>query len=274
MGLLLLILLSAPSPTTLAFSTDGSCGDEQSIRDAITIRLGRDPFRDGTLGPRFVATITRDGPGWASNLSVDGGLARRRTSAECRELTQSLALAIALVLELVPKPEPAPQAPVEAPPPTVSFDLAASAFASAGLSPHVTAGVGLAGGLRSGRFLLGLEARFDVPASIAQGGVTFRSFPVLVTLSPGFSAGIVRLSAPLSAGALFVTGSTSGSSVVASAGLQVGLGFELSGSWSIEPFVRAQVAFVNVTVLSGPAPVWTTWPISGLAGVGVRSEFR
>lgn len=274
--LALALVVAAPSPTVLSFSGDGSCGDERAIRDAITVRLGRDPFRDGTWGPHFAATITRQGAGWASSLSVDGGTPRRRTSSDCRELTQSLALAIALVLEPTVPPRPPPPLepePLPPPPPPVVFSLSPSVFASGGLSPHVTAGAGLSLGLRASRFVLDLEARVDVPAATSVGGVTFRSFPVLISVSPGFAIGPVRLAAPFSFGGLFVSGSSAGSSALALGGLQVAGVIGLGSGWFLEPLVRVQAAFIRVTVLSGTTPVWTTWPITGTAGVAARYEF-
>lgn len=273
-SLLLLSVLMA-SPTALRFSTDGTCGDEQTIRDAITVRLGRDPFRDGTMGPTFVASIQRDGTGWASQLSVDGGAARRRTSSECREVTQSLALGIALVLELSPPVAPAPPARPEAPVETVRFSLAAAAFASGGLSAYVTAGGALGGGLRFGRFIAELEVRLDGPSSTTFGGNVFHSFPLLVTGAVGLLAGPVRLTVPLSGGVLFVNGPSTGSSPVALAGVQASGVIALGASgWSLEPFVRAQVSLVKINVASGTSTVWSTWPIAGAAGLTLRHEFE
>lgn len=267
-----LLLVLAASPTSLSFSSDGTCGDEQAIRDAINVRLGRDPFRDGTAGPRFVATITKDGGGWASNLSVDGGLARRRTSTDCRELTQSLALAIAVVLELAPTPpaEPTPEPP---PAPAVHFSAGGAAFASAGLSPHLTGGAALHAGLKVGLFLLDAELRVDVPASLAIGSITITSLPALASVSPGLELGLVRLRLPLSAGVLVVQGSSGGTSPIALGGLEAALSFKVGGQWRIEPFVRVQASFIRVTVLSGTSTAWATWPVVGSAGLAVRHDF-
>lgn len=267
------LVLAAPLPTVLSFSGDGACGDERALRDAITVRLGRDPFRDGTPGPRFDASITRQGSALSSSLSVDGGSARRRASADCRELLQSLALAIALVLEATPPPQPPePPAPAEPPPPPVVVSVSPGVFASGGVSPHVTAGGSVAVGVRVRSFVADVEARVDVPAAATLGGITFRSFPVVVTVAPGFAVGRFRLSAPFSFGGLFVSGATAGSSAVAFGGVQASVVIGLGGRWFLEPFVRAQASFVRVTVLSGTVPVWTTWPIGGLAGVAVRYE--
>lgn len=270
------LLLAAPGPTTLSFSSDGSCGDERGIRDAITVRLGRDAFRDGTPGPSFTATITRQGSSWVSTLSVDGGGVRKRTSSDCRELSQSLALAIALVLEpavMAPKPVPPPEPVVEPEPAPVLFNVSPSVFASAGVSPHLTAGAAIALGLRANRFVLDVEARFDVPAATSLAGVTFRSFPLVLSVSPGFAAGPLRLAVPLSLGGLFVTGSSSGTSALFFAGLQVSGVIAVGNQWFVEPFLRVQGSFIRVTVLSGTTPVWTTWPVVGLAGVSMRHEF-
>ncbi len=268
------LLVATPTPAVLSFSGDGSCGDERAIRDAITVRLGRDPFRDGAPGPRFDASITRHGSAWVSTLSVDGAAARRRTSSDCRELTQSLALAIALVLELAvpPAPPAAPAAPE--PPPPVSWSVTAGGFASAGLSPHVTAGATLGLGLRASRFVLDVEGRVDVPAAIVLNGISFRSLPVVLTVAPGLAIGPVRLSAPFSFGGLFVRGSSEGSSVLALGGVQVSGAIRLATNWFLEPFVRVQAAFIRVTVLSGTAAVWTSWPLAGVAGLAVRCEFQ
>lgn len=268
-------LLAAPLPTVMSFSSDGTCGDERTIRDAITVRLGRDPFRDGTPGPRFIASITRQSGGWQSSLSVDGGTPRKRTSTDCRELAQSLALAIALVLEPVtpPRPVPVPEPAPEPEPEPVVFDASAALFGSGGLSPTLTAGLALAAGLRADRFVLDVEARFDVPSATTLGTVTFRSFPLLLSISPGLAAGRFRLSAPLSVGGLFVNGASSGNSVLLLAGLHAAVVIDVGNHWFFEPFLRAQASFVRVTVLSGAAPVWTTWPVTAVAGIAMRHEF-
>ncbi len=268
------VLLTASAPTTLSFSSDGTCGDERGIRDAIAVRLGRDAFRDGTPGPSFVATITRQGASWTSTLSVDGGATRKRTSSDCRELSQSLALAIALVLELaVTAPKPAPEPVVEPEPDEVRFTAGGAVFASAGASPHLTAGAAFAPGLRAGRFVLEVEARFDVPAATSVAGVTFRSFLLALSVAPGIAVGPFRLAAPLSVGGLFVTGSSSGASPLFLAGLQVSGIIPIGNQWFLEPFLRAQASFIRVTVLAGTTPVWTTWPVVGLAGLSLRHEF-
>ncbi|MBM4778219.1 MAG: hypothetical protein GQE15_11010 [Archangiaceae bacterium] len=269
------VLLAAPLPTVMSFTSDGTCSDERTIRDAITVRLGRDPFRDGTPGPRFIASITRQSPGWQSSLSVDGGTPRKRTSTDCRELAQSLALAIALVLEPVspPKPPPAPEPVLEPEPEPVVFAASAAVFGSGGLSPAITAGVGLAAGLRADRFVLDVEARFDVPSATTLGSVTFRSFPLLLSIAPGVAAGRFRLSAPLSVGGLFVTGASSGNSLLVLGGLHAAVVIDVGNHWFFEPFLRAQASFIRVTVLSGTAPVWTTWPVTALAGIAMRHEF-
>lgn len=269
------LLLASGTPTALVFSSDGTCGDEAGIRAAITVRLGRDPFRDDTVGPRFVASIARAAQGWTSTLSVDDGAPRRRTSTDCRELTQSLALNIALVLEpaVTVKPPPPTPPPPEPPPSGPVWSLGAALFGSGGLSPHLTAGLALIGALRSSQFVLDVEARVDVPAATASGGVTFRSFPVLLSVAPGFAAGPVRVTAPVSGGALFVTGSSSGVGALLLAGLQVSGAFPLGSGWLLEPFARAQASIFRVTVLGGQTPVWTAWPIAAVAGVAVRHEF-
>ncbi|MBL8938863.1 MAG: hypothetical protein JNM69_30155 [Archangium sp.] len=274
-SLVVTALLAAPLPTVMSFTSDGTCSDERTIRDAITVRLGRDPFRDGTPGPRFIASITKLSSGWQSSLSVDGATPRKRTSTDCRELAQSLALAIALVLEPVspPKPAPEPEPVVDPEPEPVVFEASGAVFGSGGLSPTLTAGVGLGGGLRAERFVLEVEARFDVPSATALGSVTFRSFPLLLSVAPGFAVGRLRLSAPLSVGGLFVTGASSGNSLLVLGGLQAAVVIDVGNHWFFEPFLRAQASFIRVTVLSGTAPVWATWPVTALAGIAMRHEF-
>lgn len=273
MPLPLLLSLLTAAPASLAFSSDGTCGDERAIHDALVVRLGRDPFRDGTPGPRFVATITKDGAGWASNLSVDGGLARRRTSTDCRELTQSLALAIALVLELAPRPEPEPPEPPPAGP-RLGWSLGGAAFASGGLSPQLTGGAALFGGLSFGAFLLDLEARADVPSTTKVGSISITSLPLLFGVTPGVELGLLRLRAPLSGGVLFVQGASAGTSPLALAGLEAQLSFRVGGRWRLEPFVRAQVPFIRVVVLSGTSTAWATWPVVGTVGLALRHDFE
>lgn len=272
-ALLTTLATLATAATSLTFTSDGACGDERSIRDAITVRLGKDPFRDGSAGPAFVASISREGQGFVSQLAVDGGSPRRRSSTDCRELSQSLALAIALVLETLPPPEP-PK--VEAPPPAppVVMSLALGTFASGGLSPHVTAGLAGTVGLRVSGFVLDVEARFDVPAAATFGGARISSFPLLFSVSPGLAVGPVRLTAPISAGPLFVAGPANGATVLVLAGVQVSGVIPLAERFSLEPFARGQVSFNRVTVLSGTSTVWTTWPIAGIAGLALRYDFR
>lgn len=274
-SLVVTALLAAPLPTVMSFTSDGTCSDERAIRDAITVRLGRDPFRDGTPGPRFLASITKQSAGWQSSLSVDGGTPRKRTSTDCRELAQSLALAIALVLEPVspPKPQPVVEPEPEPVPEPVIVHAGAAVFGSGGLSPTLTAGLGLVAGLRAERFVLDVEGRFDVPSATNLGSVTFRSFPLVLTIAPGMAAGRFRLSAPLSVGGLFVTGSSSGNSLLVLGGLHAAVVIDLGNHWFFEPFVRAQASFVRVTVLSGSTPVWTTWPVTALVGIAMRHEF-
>jgi hypothetical protein len=261
-----------------------TCGSTAILRDEVRTRVGREPELDA---PRFEVIITRTGERLEAKLTTDGTAQRTFSSSDCRELLESVALAIsitldpALLLGPTPAPAPAPARPA-APPvvvvsptpgPPVVLSVALLGAAALGVAGPITPGGGLALGFSRGALFVGAEGRLDAP--VALGDIT--AFATLGTISAGWQHRWVRLTVPVSLGALQVTGTgsppTRDSRLLVLAGLEASFRWELATWFSLEPFVRAQLVATRITVLDGQRTAWVTWPVSLTAGLAVRFNF-
>lgn len=278
------------------------CGSVAEVRDEVRTRLGRDP--DAEPGnARFLIEISRRGGALEARLTTStaaGTSTRTFSSSDCRELLGSVGLAIAitldpaLLLDSTPTPTPAPTAtPAPAPPPTTTpppplaplasppiatrVSLALLGAGSAGISGPVTASGGVSLGLTRGPWWLAVEGRIDALVLFPSPLGNISVFATKGTLAPGWQTRWLRVSVPVSLGALLVEGG--GSSPVRDSRLLVLAGVEATFRWSLttwfslEPFLRAQVVATRISVLAGKQTVWLTWPFSLEAGLALRFDF-
>lgn len=281
------------------------CPDERWIRQAVTARLGFDPFKDDA-DVRVEARVSRASKGLAGSISVTDtsgkSLGRRdltSVTGDCLELASAMELAIAISVDPqylsqpapLPPPAPAPLAPVVPAPVAVQVPAAAVVtsaapdfhagvgfFASGGISPFPVPGLVLHASLRWSRFILGLEGRADLGSSVSLGGGKIGSSVLLGSIVPCVRLGPAAVCALASFGALQVTADLvvpthRESSPLILAGTRALVDIRLSQMFSLQPFAEVQAVLTRTTVRWGDQPVWTTFPVTGAAGLALDIHF-
>ncbi len=222
-----------PQARLLYARGDGTetCPDASALRDAVTMRLGYDPFRaDAT------ATIEARVERRADDLHADvrmydatGALTGEREltarGTDCAPLASAMTLTISILVDphglgrkaeeapapALPPPEPRPggtfdtadvhdspfehAAPTPPPPPEERIVLRTGlgGLVSVGAAPAVAAGVAAFVGLARARWAVDLEGRVDLPASSKAGdGSAVRSSLSVGGVVPCYAAGIFR----------------------------------------------------------------------------------
>lgn len=260
----------------------GSCVTEQSVRDEVTVRLGRALPIDG--GP-FLLSVSEGSPTTITLAAGSPPSVRSFTSVDCREALESTALAIAIAVDpavllgpppaSVIAPQPAARvdapAPVQEPVPRLHVGGAVFGGVSNGASVAVAPTFGLAVSLRRANLKLGLEGRLEL-AQVLTPTQLLSSVGALGSVIPGFQLRHVRVGLPISAGALFLTSEQRTVSLRVTRPLVL-VGAEVVGRltplrWlSLEAFARVQFVATRISVLSGPETVWVTWPVALTVGV-------
>lgn len=171
------------------------CPEEGEVRDAVSTRLGYDPF-DPRSPTRITAVITRERGGLRARVDLrneaTGAVGQRDlTSArsDCTELASAMELAISIAIdpssltrpvgtapeEALPTPPPPEEhasPPLELAPPAPTTEaermrLLAGAVASVGYgtTPGVSSGGAVFAGVRRGRLSLRVDARLGLPGT-------------------------------------------------------------------------------------------------------------
>lgn len=277
------------------------CPDEKWVRQAVSARLGYDPFHSGA-GAKIEARIRNADKGLAATLEVttpEGKPAGRRqftsTTGDCLELVSAMELAIAIAVDPqylsrpvpVDQPTPTPAqpspvppatpAPVAAPSTPLEFQARLGAFGSAGLGPTIVPGLSLQLAVRWPRFSIGLDGRADLADSIGVGTGRVWTSTLLGCVVPCFHVSRFGICGVLSAGAMQVTGEIGPTrretSPLVLAGARFKADIALSSLISLQPFIDVQAVLTRVTVLSGSTPVWVTPPVAGATGLAIAFHF-
>jgi len=241
-GLTLVLLLGFPSsarsdddrkPTARLDVQRGeasACPDSAALADAVTGRLGYDPFVAAAGDLRISVQFTSSAAGLSAHVEAFDGaggprgektIASRR--ADCGEVAQAVTLTIALLLDprsgLVPRrapsrPEPDPLAPVAdemprpAPPPVPAASQAFVPRARAGIVGTVGAEPGpslaarVAFGFARPRWSVDAELRADIPREATTADKQASSGLLLGALVPCLRAGQLGVCAVVAVGAL------------------------------------------------------------------------
>jgi hypothetical protein len=303
-------------PTRLHYDRLGgaeACPDEAQLRDAISARLGSDPFSDD--GKRLLEiTIGPHGNGLEARIDVvaEGGATSgrrdlRSQSRDCDDLATVLVLTASMVLEPPPAPHPPPPAvsePAVEPPrkPVVSHEpeaVTAVAAAPAAQAPTETGGVqvelataGEFGALSSPSlaFTLGLgyawssftlsvegQANLPVQQALSTGSVT--SSQLTATLVPCLTQWHLGACGLVSAGATRV--SASGISPEGHQSLPFfALGARLYWGLPLEDWLEARiladllVPLTQTSIVLNQSTTWSAAPISGSVGLALVTRFR
>ncbi|HEY3357732.1 MAG TPA: hypothetical protein VGQ83_31050 [Polyangia bacterium] len=167
------------------------CPGEPAIRGGVTARLGYEPFAAGA-GRTVHASVAGTGRGLRARVELRDAtgavLGERELVSEqhdCTELAAAMELAIAIAIDPVTalrsEARASPAAPAS---PPLRLFATLGALGAFGFAPAPTAGATIAGGVRRGWTSLGLEARADLPASMAVGRGSISSWLLLAALVP------------------------------------------------------------------------------------------
>jgi hypothetical protein len=244
-GLLLAPSVATAAPTArLVYSRASdvdSCPDEETLRHAVVVRVGYDPFFAWARRTVVVNVVRRRQEFVATTDLIDEqgiahGARELRTGGDCRELLDAVALAIAIAIDpqilvhpqesSAPAPPPPPPSavivvvprPVAAPPASpaergplpplpstapAAFEASIGLVASSGDAPNMAAGLSAGGAVRWAPLSVGLEGRVDAPATeSATGGGQVSSQRVVAAVVPCASFGPFAACAVVQGGAM------------------------------------------------------------------------
>lgn len=139
------LALAGPTPTVrLVYEGLDGCSSEHELREAVAIRLGYDPFRDGAP-VQIRARVRREGRSLVGHLEmrndqgkVTGSRELRAPGNDCSELTSTMAIALSLAVDpfhTARPPASSSASPVASSAPVPVVSASVSAPASAPLLP-------------------------------------------------------------------------------------------------------------------------------------------
>lgn len=195
-----------------------ACPDVQSMKGAVTARLGYSPFVDRSQA-RITVQFERGGSGLRARVERREASKRAAVrelssqAADCTDLARSVELAIAVAVDPVawlqpdlppsaqeprptaePSPEPAavkpPQAATQMPPEKATparrwgFEMGLGGFGAWGTGPAAVGGGILHVGTQTGLFGLALEGRTELPSSARYGAGRVVTHQLVGTLVP------------------------------------------------------------------------------------------
>ncbi len=285
------------------------CPDSSELSDAVAADLGYDPFQTEageTLRVR-IARAAGELTATIELLDAEGAVTGRRELSspgkDCRELAATLALAVSIAIDPVhstkkpePKPEPAPAPPPKpAPPPPapapipkvepapepastpLHLRIAGGAHLAVGTAPAQALGFWAYAGARWPKLSLGLEGRADLAAEKSEPDGSVSASLLLGSLLPCVHLGVGFACAVGSLGVLQGSGEdvsqpAKATTLFGAAGARGGVDIPVSDAVGIvvQADVRANLA--RTTLRLNDREVWSSPPLSGDLGVGVRGE--
>ncbi|WP_394843272.1 hypothetical protein LZC95_40260 [Pendulispora brunnea] len=289
-----------------------TCGDEASMRRAVSAQLGYDPFKDDAAtavqatvrrkGERLVGRVELHRPGEALGV-------RELSSHEmnCASLGSAMALTISIAIDPLAVSRPAPSPPLEPlPPPSeparpadVPKDAAPvlpaatktepaerpkvrvglSNHGTIGLAPSAAWGVGASVGLKWTRLSIALEGRIFLPAraDLSTGGEV-NTWTGMGLLVPCAHVNVAQFCAVGAIGSL--QGESEGVSrpeedhgLYAALGARAGVEVALTRYMAIRPEVEALAAVVRPSLTLNGRTIWTMPRVSGTLGLAVIVQF-
>ena len=275
-----------------------SCPNERELRDAVSARLGYDPFARAAAN-RVSVTLTRAGRGLDARVVATDGAghttgSRRLTSAtdDCAELGSALALAISIAIDplgLPAAPSPAPvvreAAPLPLPservaPPPLTVATSVGLHVALGATPGTLgAGTDLQVGVRRSSGSLALAGRIDpMIGSDGDAGGRVRATLVVAGLVPCFHLRRLAGCALGYAGVLRGTGSDvsvprQASTFYAALGARLALAVPLGGIFALDVHLDGLGALTRTTLEIDGVSIWTTPPLSVVLGSGLLASF-
>ena len=277
------------------------CPDEQQVRDAVSERLGYDPFDNAALTV-VSSRIDVDGAGLLGRVVTQdpagATLGEREIASRdrnCAELASAMILAISLAIDPLsaigvqppPPPDPPPPARRPAPPPAVQktaeppgvplgIGLGAGPLVTYGSTPGVTAGFAARATLRSADLSGALEGRFDLPTSESVGEAEVRARSWMSALVVCFHRRWLGLCGVLGVGRTHVTSDAEGARPVAlplaAAGPRATAELLRWGRLSLLGHADVLFSLWRPTALLGRDTAWQTAPVAPAAGLALQGR--
>lgn len=285
------------------------CPAEESVRSAVSSRLGYDPF--SSQAQRKVSARIRRAPrGLVADVEVSdesgqpsGTRRLSSTKGDCRELAAAMELAISIAIDPLaltrppapPKPSPpvqqnrAPEPliarePLAKPPPDprnkVTLRASFGALGALGSAPRITAGFTAQIGLRWRLASFGLEGRADLPASTDIDGLgRVKTSLLLISAVPCAHWRFLFGCALVSLGALQGSGEEVGvprqaTTFYAAVGPRLGTEIHLVKFLYLRIHLDILATLTRTTLRIDNKDAWTTPPVSGDFGLGLAFNFQ
>jgi hypothetical protein len=283
------------------------CPDELTLRNAVSARLGYDPFQ--AAAPNSIsAEITRGPRGFraaielrSSRGEVTGSRLLNSTRNDCSELASAMELTISIAIDplvlsrkassspplplsesqkpcpVCPEPPPCPPPPPPSEP--ISFRAGVGTLAALGSAPTVAFGARMQAGLRRDYASLALEGRIDIPASAtisSREGV--ETTLLLASIVPCVHYHSWMGCALVSAGALRGAGKEvdvprKATTAYVATGARVGAEIPLSRPLALQIHLDVLAPLIRTTLRLNNADAWTTPPLSAALGAAVAATF-
>lgn len=284
--------------------TATSCPDAQALTDAVSGRLGYDPFvgQGGDLRISVHFTRTAEGvTGLVEAFDPAGAPKGEKKIAskrgDCAEIGQAVTLTIAILLDprtgLVARPAPSPpepdplapipsdQPPLPPPPPvaeppSIVPRVRAGFLGTVGAEPGPSLAARAGFGIGHRAWTLDAELRGDLPRDASSGGKRATSGLLLGALVPCLRRSVLEVCAVVAIGALRTEVSSGSPPTVttlhAAAGPRVGVVLPLGSIVALVLDAEALFALTRTTVRVDGVDVWSPPAVS--AGLGAALEVR
>lgn len=301
----------APSRKTVTLvyapGVAASCPDESSLRSAVSVRLGYDPF-EAKAERTVTATIARDRSGLHADVTLRGAHgnvegSRRLTSAtnDCVELGSTLALAISIAIDplsltrsAATEPaqpaaafptaltESAPEKPAEPPRERgapVKFRLGLDGGAAFGATPGTSLLGGVFAGVSYRSFFVELEGRAHTASAVdASPRGSVRASLLVARLAPCLRRSIAIGCLLVGGGELVGSGSgvdapDDDATFYADAGGRLGVEVPLVGGTSLRVFGDLLFPLVTTKLRLRGAEVWSTPLVTAALGASLIASF-
>lgn len=278
-----------------------TCPDAPALTDAVTVRLGYDPFVVSGADLRISVQFARSGKTITGKVEAadPAGIPKGEKTissarGDCAEVAQAVTLTISILLDphsglVTPPPpstpEPTPFTP-EPPPPPPPPPPAAPAIVprvrlgmvgALGAEPAGTLGARVSFGIDQRRFGIGLELRGDLPREREEAGKTASSGVIVGAIVPCLRAARIEACGVLAMGALRseVSGGDppTRSTFHMLAGPRVAVVLPLRGRFSLVVDAEGLFALTRTSVRVDGIEVWSPPILSGSLGAGLEVRF-
>jgi hypothetical protein len=280
------------------------CPDATAIQVGVAARLGYDPF-DEKAGKDLRVTIRQAAHGLEARIEMDdldGKLiAERRLVSrrnDCKELASSVELAISIAID-PPGRSPEARGAVGAPPQRETSDaampllpvestraqgprsrtgnVAAGVVGGIRSAPSTSLGISLGAGLRGEVLSLGIEARADLPSSMALrvGSVSTSLFTG--SWVPCLHSNNLAVCALATAGVLHASGdglvaAKAANFFYGAVGARVALTYPVTPRWSLALRGDAILPLTETTLTVDGSPAWSSSTLAFALGLGAVAK--